>query len=550
MWNGDERWDFVGGEMRPAAGWELRPGADGEYTIERVAAPVAAPYNLQAAQAANGWSLNDRNEMQKNFSLNELNDQLFRATGLNSWNQDRWQNSTVDPSFTQDQRFAGIESGKYGNTLKDYFGLAKGGALLDLQPGAYANGIPEMARWLGMALNAPNEKELIRLSRKFHLDPKNVTNQSGPDWTDEYLLPGVIGAMTGGALTGLTLPTASALAGGAAFTPSFAGGALSGLANTLTGQVASSAAGQAAGAAGSAAAGSSGVVDGGAAAAAAGGPVYAGEFDGLEDAFDAANRSGLEAGDTLGEVEPGWNVNPSTAPLDWSNLNTTSVTGQLPLNSFPGQSATLAGTLASLGVTPAQAASTGIGAANAANGANNATTPAANGSALSRILDGTATTADYTQVLGGVGAAGLGAFGAIQQANAFRDLAEKARADRAPFLAKANEWMANPDAYYAGPGKSSLNAVLRGLSVNGNPFGNATSLALATEAGMRDWRGAVTGFGNMGLAGEDTRAQLGSNAINSDAGVWNAIGGGIADVTRPRNSLTDLYRQLRTEGLV
>jgi peptidyl-tRNA hydrolase len=67
---------------------------------------------------------------------------------------------------------------------------------------------------------------------------------------------------------------------------------------------------------------------------------------------------------------------------------------------------------------------------------------------------------------------------------------------------------------------------------------------------MNDWRNAVTGFGNLGLAGEDTRANLGMSAINADANVWNALGSGADKVLNPQTSMYDQFKRLRQEGII
>jgi hypothetical protein len=200
-----------------------------------------------------------------------------------------------------------------------------------------------------------------------------------------------------------------------------------------------------------------------------------------------------------------------------------------------------------LGGTAAANGAAGLGSASAGTAGVGAGTAAgaAAGTSLSRILDGTATTADYLSVLGTAGATGLGIFGSQQQANALRDIAAQGRADRAPFLSKSLEYLNDPSAYAAGPGKTTLDSVLRALSVKGNPADNPSSLEIATQAGLRDWRDAVTGFGNMGLAGEDTRASLLSKATGADANALNALGYGVGQITNPPTSLADILKQLK-----
>jgi hypothetical protein len=200
-----------------------------------------------------------------------------------------------------------------------------------------------------------------------------------------------------------------------------------------------------------------------------------------------------------------------------------------------------------LGGTAAAAGATGLGATAGSAGAGAGTTAgaAAGGSALSRILDGSATTGDYADLLGKLGAAGLGAYGANEQSNRLRDIYNDMATKRQPFLDKSVQYMNDPASYAAGPGAANLDAVLRRLSVNGNPANNPTSLGIATQAGLSDWRNAVTGFGNLGLSGEDTRANVATNAATAAGNVYGDIGYGLGAITAPRrNTLGDYLKGL------
>ena len=180
---------------------------------------------------------------------------------------------------------------------------------------------------------------------------------------------------------------------------------------------------------------------------------------------------------------------------------------------------------------------------NAAAGAPSTAGFAPAGSALSRIIDGTATTADWTQVIGTGVATGGGMLASRQRANSLQGLSDRDFALRAPFYNKSIEYLNNPEAYGAGPGMAATKNTLAALGSRfGNPIGSGTALQLATDAGLRDWRDAVTGFGNMGLAGADTRASLGAQAANANADVWSNLGGGISDIINPKRSfkLSDL----------
>jgi hypothetical protein len=157
---------------------------------------------------------------------------------------------------------------------------------------------------------------------------------------------------------------------------------------------------------------------------------------------------------------------------------------------------------------------------------------------------------EVLRLLGIAGVTGLGMYGANKQADSLRDIAAASEARRAPFYNKSIEYLNNPEAYYSGPGQASLNATLRALSArHGNPIGSPTALGIATEAGMRDWRDAVTGFGNMGLSGEDARMNLQGQATGADANVLNALGYGIGQATNPPTSLEQLLRGMRGGSL-
>lgn len=150
--------------------------------------------------------------------------------------------------------------------------------------------------------------------------------------------------------------------------------------------------------------------------------------------------------------------------------------------------------------------------------------------------------------IGQIGGGLLGVLGSNQQKNEGENIAGGLRADRLPYLEASQEWLADPNKYFEGPGKASLDAVLRRLSVNGNPIGSGTSMALATEAGLNDWRNAVTGFGNLGLGGQGLQAQAQQNAATAGAGRYDALGGVLADVTQSKTDLASILKSMGFTG--
>ena len=150
--------------------------------------------------------------------------------------------------------------------------------------------------------------------------------------------------------------------------------------------------------------------------------------------------------------------------------------------------------------------------------------------------------------LGTLGATALGVIGANNAANAYGDLSGQLREDRLPFLNQSVDWLNNPQAYFEGPGQAALQGNLRALSIYGNPAGNPWAIETANEAALRDYRNAVLGFGNLGLGGQGIQAQLGGQEINAETGAWNAVGGGIANMTNPQPTLEQLLAQIRRAG--
>jgi len=171
---------------------------------------------------------------------------------------------------------------------------------------------------------------------------------------------------------------------------------------------------------------------------------------------------------------------------------------------------------------------------------------AASGSALSRIIDGTATTADWVSVLGTAGATGLGMFSANQLSNSLTDLANRNRAERAPFLAAGTSYL-DPQAWIQGPGQEFTKGTLQGLSAQyGNPIGSPTAMGIATDAAMRNWLSGVNTLGTLGLSGQGIQANLGAQAAGAQGDVWGNLAGGISNIVNPPRSLSDLLREYKT----
>lgn len=260
-----------------------------------------------------------------------------------------------------------------------------------------------------------------------------------------------------------------------------------------------------------------------------------------------SSLAGLGGLGGLGGIDSSWGVNPQGAGnMDWIDelLKQTGEFGQ--------SAATLEGGFNSALSNAPWWSSLPTNIQNIVQQVGNLPpgTSSAAKSLLGKVLGGEGTQQDLMSLLGTLGSTGLGIYGANQQSDALTQIANQARSDRAPFLNAATGWMNNPSSYYAGaPAQAAMKGVLSGLAVNGNPASNPTAMASATEAGLRNWQNAVTGFGNLGLAGQDSRNALLSDAASADRGVTTALSSGLGSLTTPTNDLQSLLKMLQQTGL-
>lgn len=180
-------------------------------------------------------------------------------------------------------------------------------------------------------------------------------------------------------------------------------------------------------------------------------------------------------------------------------------------------------------------------------------------------------TPELLQLLGIGGAAGLGIYGANQQADAFRDIANKEDARiremmgfGAPYRTMLGdtfkpEWDVHSIKGFDESLDATTNSLLRGLSTKGNPWGNpggtaevmkyvTGNVALPTIQKHRDFlsgAGGLTAYAGGAASGPNLGPTMG--AIGADAGVWNAAGWGLNQLTNPQPTLAQLLKQ---SGLV
>ena len=296
---------------------------------------------------------------------------------------------------------------------------------------------------------------------------------------------------------------------------------------------------------------------GGLGAEAAAGGSFLDSLPGMTQAAAPIVEGGAGAESFLGSgaAAPSWLTGAAeTNPLGPLGGNALGAAGAVPFSAGDplGGIAGLGGS--ALPWMPAAGAAAGLGPIAGAAGAGAAGTAAGTAAASTLAQKAAQTFGGEPWMYDAAGRAipGLiGAYASNQQADALRGIYDSARADRAPFLAKANEWLTGgPEAFGAGPGMGSLNATLRALSAtHGNPIGSPTALGIATDAGLRNWQNSLTGMANLGLGGEDTRAQLATNAVGADSNVFNALGAAAGNIFNPPSTLEQLLKQMKGAGL-
>lgn len=182
---------------------------------------------------------------------------------------------------------------------------------------------------------------------------------------------------------------------------------------------------------------------------------------------------------------------------------------------------------------------TGVG------GAAGGITAEAAKTALGRILDGSATDADYLSVLGTLGQAGAGIFAGLDQADSSQDLADQLLAFGTPSRERYEASFAPGFNPFDLPGykdalDTSWDVGLRKASARaGNPIDNPGVMgelnkyitgSLGVNA-INDYRriNKDAGFGTV-----TPYAQLSQNAITQQGGAWEAAGAGLENLLNPK----------------
>ncbi len=176
-------------------------------------------------------------------------------------------------------------------------------------------------------------------------------------------------------------------------------------------------------------------------------------------------------------------------------------------------------------------------------------------SALSRILNGSGTGEDYLSLFGKIAPAALGAYASNQQSNQLGAVADKFASYGAPYREKLGALYANPSSFLSSPEvqvpvQQGTDMMARSLSVKGNPAGSGNALQQLQSYSSDQLFGRLgqekdrlAGFGGLSAYNQAAPAAA-TAAVGSNANVYNAIGGGIADVFSPPKTAAQQYAEL------
>lgn len=215
------------------------------------------------------------------------------------------------------------------------------------------------------------------------------------------------------------------------------------------------------------------------------------------------------------------------------------------------------GGLSSLFPTTSDAygAGSGVSGGGATGGGSGGGSLGGLGSLLGGAAGGASGGTDYTRLLGALGAAGLGAYGANQQANAYKDVATQYQNMGAPYRDRLAALYANPDSFLTSkevttPVDQGTSALARSLSVQGNPAGSGAALSSIQNYATNQLYGRLgeekNRLAQMGglsqYAAAAPQAQMAG--VGAQGQVYGALGYGLGAATNPQTSMNDILMQM------
>ena len=247
----------------------------------------------------------------------------------------------------------------------------------------------------------------------------------------------------------------------------------------------------------------------------------------------------VASGGTLGSTAAGLGTASTLEGLaDLTNIPTGAINPSA--QAIDGSAQTIYDAAANAGVPGYDAAATSGVAAGGDAGSTLGTVASAASSLIPGITD-----AQLLQGISGLLQGGLGYLGADASASALTDIYNQQRADRAPALEAYNSALASPDTWYnSAPSTGALDAVLRKLSVQGNPANNPGLMEQAAAYNLGGYSNYLNSLAGAAFGTAGTEATVGTNAANAGSAGYNAIGYGLGTALKQPSSLEALLSEL------
>jgi hypothetical protein len=255
---------------------------------------------------------------------------------------------------------------------------------------------------------------------------------------------------------------------------------------------------------------------------------------------DAGLKGGLlenfvASGGTAGSTAAGTGAAAASQAIDGSAQTIYDVGANAGL---PGYSPALTSGVAAGGAAGSSLASGGGWLETLLNGGK---------SALGSLLPGSGggSGLNWGNILSGLGQAGLGYLGADKMADAYQNIYNQTRADRMPALGAFNTALQNPNSFYeSAPAMGATDAVLRKLSMQGNPANNPGLLSQAAAYNLGGYNDYLRALSGPAFGTANTEVNVAGNAANAQGGGLNALGFGLNTMFQQPSAADNFYNAM------
>lgn len=156
--------------------------------------------------------------------------------------------------------------------------------------------------------------------------------------------------------------------------------------------------------------------------------------------------------------------------------------------------------------------------------------------------NGNGTGLNLGNVIAGLGQAGLGWLGADKQADALTGIYNQTRADRMPALSAFNAALNDPNSFYnSAPAMGATDAVLRRLSVQGNPAANPGLLSQAAAYNLGGYNDYLRALSGPAFGTTNSEINVATGAAGAQGQGLNALGFGLNTALQQPSAMDNYY---------